>query len=568
MNNNMRTPLIIRRMKVLAAKCRQGCLKGWEAFIFFFAITLLLYIPTVRSGWMRDTIGWLGAIRRYSFWDYINIPHHGGSNRYQLTQIITWLFYQAFGTSRLGWWLIHTSCFALTVALFYQIVRRLMLDAGLANAQLIALGTALLICTSPYATEPIVWKAAWHFLQALLLIMAVLRLMLYHLHTKKPWLAVAAVGIYAISTTSLELFYLTPLYAGCILLFYSRVLNYDTRKTWQWVGLPLLGVLGLHFLRMHTGIANVASHASGELGGNALAHYAIMPPLYALRLLWGRFLPENWQWAYHKAMCTYPGAGIFYLSFGCAYLFMLLRIKRLTPVWQVGALAAVLLSLSMILVLPTWFPEHDLVVCDRYAFILLPPFYLLTAAFLFRLRLGLWPLGMVLLLQISLTGYLNSLWRKSTGIIEVLQMSHPAIDTGKTTILLNNPASLRGVAMFGADISEEWRSMHNQLYGGKLSRPMPEVAAYNMQTTKDGAHMRILDDSTLTVTLNQPGYWTYGMGFDTAAHHTSPYYTMERQSQRQYWLRLHGDPKRYVLWYQQGDRYKVVNMALRNSAQW
>ncbi len=558
-------------MRALAARWRREGPGGWDAFGLFFAITLLLYAPAIRAGWMRDTIGWLGVLRRNSFWDYINVPHHAGANRYQLTQIVTWIFYQAIGTSRLGWWLIHTTCFALTTGLLYRVARRLLRDAGVADAGRIALGAALLFCTSPFGTEPVVWKAAWHFLQALLLILFILHLLLRYLHAGKRWMAFTAVVLYAVSTTSLELFYLTPLYAACILAFYQYLFAWDGRRVrlaWQWIGLPLLTVLSLHFLRMSAGIANIVSHASSELGSNAFRHYAVMTPLYALRLLWGRFLPEGWQWAYHKAMCTYAGAGLFYVSLAGIYLAMLLRIRRFSPAGKMAALAAMLLALSMLLALPTWFPEHELIVCDRYAYTLLPFFSLLLAIGLFRLRLGWWPLAAVLLLNVCLTSYLNSLWRRSTRIIEALQTAHPPIDTTKTIILLNNPASLRGAPMFGADISEEWRSMNIQLYGGRLGRSMPEVAAYNMRSVTDGAHVQVLDDSTLTVTLNQPGYWTYGMGFDTAAHHVSPYYTMSRLSQQTYWLRLHGAPEQYVLWYQQGDKYKKVNMAIRVTAQW
>ncbi len=541
------------------------------AFAIFFSFTLLLYFPTIRAGWMRDTIGWLGAIRRKPFWEYINIPHHGGSNYYQLTQTVTWFFYQAFGTDRIAWFLIHTSVFALSAALLFAIARRLLSDAGAEQSGFIGACGALLFCTSPYATEPVVWKAAWHFLQALLLILAILHMTLRFLHDGKAWQALVAVVLFAVSTTSLELFYLTPLYCGFLLLFYRYALRWNKaalRRTTLWICAPLFMLLALHFLRLGAGVKNMASHAAGELGSSALAHYAIMPPLYALRLLWGRFLPETWQWAYHKAMCSYLLAGIFYAALAAIYSYLLFCVRRFSPAGKVAALMACLLGLSMLLVLPTWYPEHNLIVCDRYAYILLPPFYLLLAVALSHLKYGRWLTGALILLNSCLTMYLNTLWQKSNAIIESLQTEHPPIDTSRITILLNNPASLRGAAMFGADISEEWRSMHNQLYGGRLARAMPEVAAYNMQATGDGAHVQVSDDSTLTVTLNQPGYWTYGFGFDTAAHHTSPCYTMERQTQESYRLRLHGNPDGYRLWYQQGARYKVVDMSVRGKAQW
>lgn len=485
-------------------------------FAFFWAVLFLLYLPAAQAGWVSDTLGWLQAVRTQSFTDFVSRKGFSVPSFYQLTQAITWLLYQIFGINRWAWHLLQLSLHALNATLLFTLLRGLLLDSGLRRAQIMAFVAATLFCTSPYVSETIVWEAAYHFSQGVLLLLVQLHLLRRFLHHGKIGITVLALALYALSLFSLELFYLVPFLNAALCFYYSRGLNWQATSVRAAV-FKIVIPQGLLLLFYFMGIRWLAGATTGRLGDDwmklPLTYYLVKPPEYLFHLLGGRFLPQGWRKAVYGICSSYAGAGIFYVSVAALTCYVILRFRHMGRAAQVASFLFFWLLISTVLMSALWFPERLLIVGDRYLYALLPPFLAL-------LTLGIDKLfkkpGMsqamflcLLLAQMLFVLGLNRTWRESNLLTERLEKGLPDAPD-RITILLNNPASLRGALMIGAGQDGEAKLMHTLFYGPMVGK-VHDAPAQNLLCSTDSTSIRPLDSQTIKVSLTHPGaFWQYG----------------------------------------------------------
>jgi hypothetical protein len=522
----------------------------------FWAALFVLYLPAAKAGWVSDTLGWLQAVRTQSFYDFVARKGFGVPSFYQLTQIVTWSLYQVFGANAWAWHLLQLSLHALNSLLLFTFLRGLFQDSEVRSAEVLAFVAAALFCTSPYVSEVIVWEAAYHFLQGLLLVLAQLHFLRRLLHGRGRYVSVAAVVLFALSLFSLEFFYLVPLLNAVFCLYYFYALGWDKaviRKAWWQLVVPQAALLILYFI----GLRVFAGATTGRLG-NAwmqlpITYYLVKPPEYLFHLLGGRFLPQAWRSAYYHVCSSYVGAGIFYLSIGSLLAYILLRFRKMKRRMQLISLLTIWLVLSLALVTPLWFPERLLIVGDRYLYLLLPPFLallvLLVATVVRKPSIQQAVFG-VLFFQMPFTYQLARIWKGSDRLSTQLQQRLPDAPD-KITILLNNPASLRGALMIGAGSDGEGRLMHNLFYPDTIKGVMYDAPAQNLLHPTDSIRIKALDSQTIKVSLTQPGaFWQYST--DVAKSFSNEDFDIQvADPYCCYVLHLNGQADRYRLLFQQ-----------------
>ena len=91
---------------------------------------------------------------------------------------------------------------------------------------------------------------------------------------------------------------------------------------------------------------------------------------------------------------------------------------------------------------------------------------------------------------------------------------HDLPDAGdKIIVLLALPQSMHGIPMMGAGTESEYKMMHNLLLPDKkINNKVYSALSYNMITPDDGAHVKVLSDNKVRVTLNQFGTWWWYNG--------------------------------------------------------
>jgi hypothetical protein len=521
----------------------------------------LLYLPAPQSGWVSDTLGWLDAVRHQSFWDFVSRKGFGVRSFYQLTQIVTWCLYQAFGSNPWAWHLLHLSLHALNATLLFTFLKRLVKDSGIEQVSFIAFAPSALFCCSPYVSEVIVWEASFHFLQGLLFILLQLHLLQRFLHTGQPRDAILAIILFSLSLFSLELYYIVPLLSLSLCLYYRLGLGWQKERTGKAMicfVAPQILALGLSLIAVR-----LFYHVSvGRLGNSLtefpITYYLVKPPENLFHLLGGRFLLADWRaLAYH--MCSSSvGAGLFYLSLAAMLFYILFRFRQLQPKGKLLSFFFIWLLLGIGLVSPLWFPEKFLITGDRYLYVLLPPFFSLIVLGLMRIGLSLGLQRLVLLVlvavQCSLTLMLNNVWAKSTELTNQLQLKLTG-SPDKVTILLNSPASLCGAAMIGAGMDDEALLMHNLLYPTQITSPIRDAPAMHMLSESDSVKIEVLDPQTIRVSLLQPGsFWQYGSDVARSYANTEFSFRVD-ENHRAYTLELISHPSTYRLLYQQAGEW-------------
>ena len=202
-------------------------LRGNAIWVFgvLWATVFVLYLPAAEAGRVGDFPGWVNFLNSVSFVDYINRKGSGIPSMYQLTQMITWVFYQFFGSSAWLWHLLYITLQALNACLLFVFFRRLFINSAIEGAPIVSFLGALLFCVCPHISEVVVWEPSFHYLLGLLFIVLILICTQRFLETGNNRFALLAGIIFFLSTYSLEVFYLTPLFVLTLGLYYKGVLG-------------------------------------------------------------------------------------------------------------------------------------------------------------------------------------------------------------------------------------------------------------------------------------------------------------------------------------------------------
>lgn len=547
-----------------------------QGYIFasLWAVVFVLYIPAINAGFVADVTGWLQHLQGDSFWQYINRTGFHIKSQYQFTQFTTYIFYQLFGIHKWLWHLLQVTMQAIDAYLLYYLCRQLFNDVGIKKAATIAYTGAILFCISPYLSEVIVWEAAYHYLQGLLIILLVLvwvQKYLYTGHVKYAWYA----GIlYFLSTFSLEIFYITPWLVLSMSLYYRLGIGIDKKvfgKTLLYFFLVELVLFLIHLVTYRILYGSWVAH----IGEVSVINFPVTnfgkPARYLFHILFlGRFFPPDIVQAVYKFCYSVWGLILFYLCIIPVAIFSIVRFRRMDSLGKAVSLLFLWVLITLALLVPVGFYEGFLVTCDRYTYFTDAFLYMLLALLASYIPNRYARTTVVVsfaLVNLRFTIKVVRLWSKSEKVIYGLLHSFP--DPGdKTVIILNLPEVMQGVQMIDAQPQSEYKLMHNlMLPRHKITNKVYDGVSYNMITPADGAHVSVLNDSTIRVTLNQWGTWWWYNALGALSYKNADYSLNIIDEGHFYELTLKKPADQYMLLYQVGDQLKVVDWNKKNQDQ-
>ncbi len=141
-------------------------------FGILWVILFLLYFQAAEGGWVSDDVELLNRLRNGTFWDFINAKLSRG-NLYQFSWTFFYVFYRLFHLHSMLWYALAVSLHALNATLLFNICSKLFEASGVRNSFAIAGGGALLFCICPHISEVIIWKAAYHYMHAMLIMLCI-----------------------------------------------------------------------------------------------------------------------------------------------------------------------------------------------------------------------------------------------------------------------------------------------------------------------------------------------------------------------------------------------------------
>ena len=542
-------------------------------FTLLWALIFILYLPAAKAGFVMDFTGWLDQVKNHSFSEYINRDNFNVKSLYQLWQLFVYVFYHIFGVNPWAWHILFVTSQASVSLLVYIFFQRLFSDSGIEKAGSIALTGTILYTICPHLSEVIVWEPTYHYFQGMALLLLILICTQAYFHTRDKKYVWFAISFYTLSLFTLEYFYLTPLFVVSLGLYYRHTLKYNKKL---FIGILLYFIVPFIILLIaRTVLFKVLYHDwISRIGTGTLAQsfydYLVKPPKYFFHIvLLGRYFPFGIRQKVYAFCATTKGLIIFYSLFLLICTYLILRFKQLSGKARVSAFIVLYIVLATVLVLPMWFPELQLVTCDRYTYMLCAFIYMLIAVLISYIPyklISIASLALFALINVRYTVQVNRYWMKSARINNNLLKTFPGTDN-KITILLDQPENMHGVPMIQATSGGEFKLMYNLLMPGKITGDVLDAASFNMETPEDGAHIMVVSDSILHVTLNQWGTWWWYDGFG-AVDRENEFYKIHFYDGHWYDLKLKKPAAGYRLLFQTGGQWKIVDWDKKNVDQY
>ena len=543
----------------------------WVLWVLLFA----LYYPAAKAGFVTDFTGWLDQVKNHGFWENINRTNFHARSLYQFTQFATYIFYKLFGINPWLWHLLFITLHAINATLLFVFCNRLLDDSGVANGRTLSFAAVVLFCVSPYMSEVIVWEPSFHFLQGLLFILLILTRVQQFIYTGKKKYAAWAALFYLLSIFTLEIFYITPWLVLALAIFYRFTPSFNKGllgKILLYFFLPsiILFLVRLLLFRLFYGdwVSRIGTDAVTGMQVSVLGK----PAKYIFHLLFlGRFLSNGIKDRVYEFCDSVKGIVLFYSVIGLCGVYIIARFRTMSGKGRVASLLFVYSLITLALLIPLWFGNLLLVIFDRYNYFTAAFFYswfvvMISFITIKYVRLGIFALYALLNLRFAIK--VSRYWGKSARINHEL-LTHLPDPGNKTIILLNLPESMNGIPMIGSDKESEYKFMHNLLLPDKqINNTVYDVLSYNLTTPEDGAHITVANDSTLHVTLNQWGTWWWFAGKGGYSYENADYKLNLIDLGHWYELTLKKPSQNYLLLYETGGKWKVVDMSKRNEDQY
>ena len=534
-------------------------------FALLWVVLLVLYLPSAKAGLVIDAVGILYNMQHQSLWDFLNTPQSASASLYQFYMLQFLVLYKLFGYNMLLWSAVFITLQSIVAWMLLTVCRNILADSGIKNGFTIALCGTLLYIVCPHISEVLNWKACQHYIITLLSILLVTRWTQLYQHKQLVRYPVMSGLVFLTAIFSLEVFYIIPFFALTIALYYRLALGYDKKifvKTLTSFFVPLMVLFGGYFAVLYAKYGFFSPHMNNTFA-QSLSDYLAKPPKYLLHILaLGRYYPVPVKDKLYAAIQSTAFLAIFYSIAVALGVYILARFKKFDAYGKVSVLLLVWIVMTIGILIASPFPGSALLIFyDRYTYFADGFIYILLALLLFRwvgARVAMIVLAVYGLINIYFTAKVNRYWKHSAYVSNRLFKEFP--DPGnKTVILLSLPENLMGAPMIGAQPDGEFKAMRDMLVG-KLphDNKIYDVASFNMTTKDDGAHVKVVNDSTIQVTLNQWGTWWWYEGHGGKSYETPDYRVDMKDVGHWYELTLKKPADQYLILYSSGDRWNVV----------
>ena len=530
-------------------------------FLSFWAITLLLYLPTMQAGFVTDVTSGIEKIIGQPFWRIIHSFGFPALN--QLSILGFYLMYQIFGTNGLPWYLLFCGLHALNAFLGYRFFGLVFTSFKIKNSVPIVFLGVLCFLLHPYQSEVLVWRACLNYLLITTFILLQLTHLWQYLQTKK----------------TIYLFYLHGFFVGAIFTFeLALILPFLTicyYSIWSWYTEDLQQ-LKPYFLKIsvpHFFLILAYFLLNKIVIGTWIGHYGADTHLkFSLTEMCGTllqytvkysFFVRSFPHAYKEAIFSFFGQyGLFILGVFLVGLFFYLKRKIATSRYKiaVGGMLGLGFIFALFPVLNLFFYWLLYVENDRYGYLASLFGMLLIVFLVFQLPKIIRTVLLIIYLGLSifLTIQTNQHWKASTDVFYSL-LDNYRWQNAANVVILNVPDNYNGAYMFRiigkkSGFKDALTTIHQQKIKGEIW----EVAQYNMVLPSDGVRVQQTKPHQLKVTFNQWGNWFWRNGVGVGPTHEREWYTAHFKGQY-YLLDFTNLPDNTVFIYQDGKEWKEVS---------
>jgi hypothetical protein len=544
--------------------------RDFFVFLLLLAGVHLLFGGTEQAGFVTDFTGLQWRLEGAPFSDFLNC--FGFPALHQVTNFFLYIFYRAFGTNGLPWYLVYTTLHVANGFLGYKLGEKIFgralrlsppsppqggtkeqglkapLEGGRACPDaskgvtstlphIPALMASLLFVFSPYSVEPVVWRVCFNFLFCTLLMFGSLWQLLKFLENQSRRSLILSHVFFALALFTFELAVAFPLVVAA-LAFSWQPAGPGRRRFLKFHFAPQSLLLALYFLLNKLLLGGWVGHYG------AAVHLKFNLPAIAGNLLkyftkYGLFWRE-WPHGKKEALVQFfdqPAIGWAALAIGTTllaagvYFYKKCPFRlRQTGVWWLLFFVA-LLPVSNLYVAWVLHGEND-----RYGYFASLFFFMgLTALLHFLpkiLRYGAF--AILLLLSVYFLNRTVSFWENGSRIFYSL-LEDFRWQSAPEVYVLAFPENYAGIPIF-KDFSRQDLALKDALKysaGKEVKGRIYQIAQFNMNSPEDGVNVKTASLNHFAVTFNQWGNWWWRNGIGTWNYETEKYrFTLEGNSSK------------------------------------
>lgn len=527
-------------------------------FPFFLLLTLVLYYPTIGSGFTTDVTGGIERLSTRPFKEVFISFGFPALN--QLSVFLFYIQYKLFGMNGLGWYLVYGSLHSINAYLLYKFFHKIFSAFTIQNAFLIAVVGALFFLISPYQSEVVVWKACQNYLLSVCFIFLCLLNVLVYLSAPNKRNLLKVHGFFLLALFTFEYALILPLLISVLILAWKLSLE----KTKQ-VGIafsvlvvPQIMAIGLYFILTKLLFGQWIGHYGADVHLQFVLKDMLANGLKFLGkyLFFIRFYPHAYKTAIFTFIDTYAYLLFFAIAISSVSL-IVYSFKRKKNALFLSLLSLLLFGVALSPVLNLYFYYLQDLINDRHGY--LASAFLLMGLSLLFFQLPKYVKNFIIiaycLCSLSFLVHLNAQWKTSTSIFCSLMEDFRWYDAPKV-LLLNVPENYKGMYLFriigeGSGFEDALEHIHAKEFSGT----MLEVVQYNMANPTDGVTVESLAKNRLKVTFNQWGNWFWRNGIGAGGGYENEYYKVVFKGQY-YELELKSGLENAVLLYQDGKEWK------------
>jgi hypothetical protein len=494
----------------------------------FLLIALVVYWPARHAGFVTDWIGGQELYEQGSLWQAL----HSFGWRAILPVMFTlnYLIFKAVGT----WWVVWFGLFvSLHAANAWQLLRLAERLPGMQahpNRKWVAAGVGLLFLLSPYAAEPVIWKACVQYELGLLLFLSALHEVLHDVEMPAPRFAFRIVGLFVVGIFLTEWMVIMP----ALVAFFVIGISLHERqaatlgKRLTRLALPIWVLLGGWFLlnKYYLG------HWAGHYGDDTHLNLDVQVMGRTILKYWAktgafvRYLPDMWQQKIYNPLDRAAVVRGVLLLGGVVLIGWAAFQRELPASLRWAGLAAGLSVGAFLPVSNLYFSTVLLSENDRYSYFGMGFFWMMVLFALSGLPRWIFRPLVVVLLAISTLFLIRTvrLWAQAETVYDSLVQDFRWYDR-EEVIILASPDNLRGVPV--ARIMGEPSGIIDAL---KQRRGLPfegrmyEAVQFNMVRPSDG--IKVERDSTglqYKISFMQDGNWFWREGIGAKSYQNEIY---------------------------------------------
>ena len=497
-----------------------------DIFVLLFLLTgvHLFFGRTMQAGFVTDFTGLQWRLDGAPFSDVLNC--FGFPALHQVTNFFLYIFYHAFGTNGLPWYLIYTSLHVANGFLGYKLGEKIFARFGAETPHLPALMASLLFVFSPYAVETVVWKVCFNYLFCTLLMLGALWQLLKYLETSGLRNLLLSHLFFALALFTFELALVLPVLAAALAAAWN--LPKVRHRFFKYHFGPQSLLLALYFLLNKLVLGSWVGHygAAVHLNFNLPSMAGTLLKYFTKYLLFWRYWPHGEKEALMQffdrtdvGWAALVSAVALLLAGGYFFYKMTPRLRQAGLGWLLFFVA--LLPVSNLYV--AWILNGE---NDRYAYFASLFFFMGLMAVLHFLpkilRYGTF--ATLLLISVFYFNKMVNYWENGSRIFYSLLEDFRWQDAPEVYVLAF-PENYEGIPVF-KDFSKNDLALKDALkYGAgkEVKGRIYQVAQFNMTSPEDGVSVEKATKKRFSVTFNQWGNWWWHNGIGTWNYETPKY---------------------------------------------